>query len=171
MLYSHGDCHTVLLQVCPVVTSFTSKWGWGGQVGGCVVALWQTRCSRQWPWSRIKIIVINTIESLGKRGRMYIFEMFCEVINWLTGSKHKKVKFHGWGWKKELTLQRDLRRGQINPKLRIPFHAGHFSSVTAARFFNLVRPPIIIIETGQSAECIHLCIHVYTRVYTCYTCI
>ena len=71
--------------------------------------------------------------------------------------------------KKELTLQRDLRRGQINPKLRIPFHAGHFSSVTAARFFNLVRPPIIIIETGQSAQCIPVYTPVYTCVYTCYT--
>ena len=66
------------------------------------------------------------------------------------------------GDEKEPILHQDLRRGQINPKLRIGFHAGHFSSVTAARFFNLVRPPIIIIETGQSA---------YTRVYTVYTCI
>ena len=76
--------------------------------------------------------------------------------------------------KKELTLQRDLRKGQINPKLRILFHAGHFSSVTAARFFNLVRPPIIIIETGQSAQCIQIYIRVYTCIYvfiyTCYTC-
>ena len=73
--------------------------------------------------------------------------------------------------KRVLTLQEDLRRGQINPKLRILFHAGHFSTVTAARFFNLVRPPIIIIETGQSARCIYAYIHVYVHVYTCiYTC-
>ena len=76
------------------------------------------------------------------------------------------------GDEKEPILHQDLRRGQINPKLRIGFHAGHFSSVTAARFFNLVRPPIIIIETGQS-----VCTRVYTvytcilaRIYTCYIC-
>ena len=91
--------------------------------------------------------------------------MLCgnKLINWVKTSKSKIL----WvGMKKELPLHRDLRRGQINPKLRIAFHAGHFSSVTAARFFNLVRPPIIIIETGQSAECntrVYTCVYVYIR--------
>ena len=67
---------------------------------------------------------------------------------------------------KEPTLQQDLRVGQINPKLRIPFHAGHFSTVTAALFFNLVRPPIIIIETGQSADRVYTCVYTYRRAYT-----
>ena len=72
--------------------------------------------------------------------------------------------------RKELALEQDLRVGQINPKLRILFHAGHFSAVTAALFFNLVRPPIIIIETGQSVyTLVYTCKCIYTRVYTCYT--
>ena len=75
--------------------------------------------------------------------------------------------------RKEVTLQQDLRVGQINPKLRILFHAGHFSAVTAALFFNLVRPPIIIIETGQSEHSVYTLVYtckcIYTRIYTCYT--